>query len=67
MPRNDLAYQPAMQQWIDTLTDQEFALALCAFIDDYAVVGPGVAGAHVVDALEGVAQVLRQLGWSEEK
>jgi len=66
MPKDELADNPAMLAWIETFADKEFARELIQFIEDYGVVGPGVAGIYVVDALEGVAGVLREMGWSRD-
>jgi len=67
MPKDDLANDPAMLAWIETFADKEFARELCQFIEDYGVVGPGVAGIYVVEALQGMANVLRELGWGNDK
>ena len=66
MPKDELANDPAMLAWIETFGDKEFARELVQFIEDYGVVGSGVAGIYVVDALEGVARVLREMGWSKD-
>ena len=67
VPKDELANNPAMLAWIETFADKEFAVELCQFIEDYGVVGPGVAGVNVVEGLEGIAGVLREMGWGNDQ
>lgn len=55
-----------MRTFIETFAEEEFARELCRFIEDYSIIGPGIAGTHVVEGLEGVARILRELGWAQE-
>jgi hypothetical protein len=67
MMAHELIDEPKMKAWIEQFADPEFARELAQFISDYHVVGPGVAGIHVVDALEGCAATLRAIGWGNEE
>ena len=61
--KTDLLDNPTMKAFIDGFPDKQFVTELVEFIDNYHVIGPGVAGVHVVEGLEGVAGMLRGLGW----
>lgn len=63
---NELEGHPKMRTFIETFAEEEFARELCRFIEDYSIIGPGIAGTHVVEGLEGVARILRELGWAQE-
>jgi hypothetical protein len=67
MPKDDLSNNIKVQGWVEAFPDQAFARELCQFIEDYGVVGPGVIGIHVVEGLEGLAEILRDMGWGNDQ
>jgi hypothetical protein len=57
---------PRMQGALEQVGDEQFAQALCDFIDQYSK-DPGVAGTDVVHTLDAVATGLFAMGWGNSR